>query len=415
MISKNYPNSYYIKAEIVKLNYYPHSGHCYPELAEKENGKIKTQMRAIIWSSQFQDINDRFINITGEPLKEGINILCLAKIEYDVKYGLSLHIQNIEPTYTIGEMVKNKLLVIEQLKKEKVFNANREVSLPLLPKRIAVISVETSKGYGDFMVTLKNNPYHYQFECRLFPSILQGDKAILTIPAKLKEIENIQDQFDCVVIIRGGGGDVGLSCYDEYLLAGSVAKFPLPVIVGIGHATNVTVTDMVAYQSKITPTDVAGFFIDRFRSFELKIEDNKAFISRYADKLMKEESHKLVQLKQSLEANSTKFINNKQAKLEYLFNNIKISYTKIITPQVEQLENKKLLCRYLAKQLITREKDEIKNIEKKISLLHPDHILKRGYSITRFNGKALKESKKLSTGDVITTRFFEGEIDSVVK
>ncbi|MDL2297461.1 exodeoxyribonuclease VII large subunit, partial [Bacteroidales bacterium OttesenSCG-928-E04] len=198
VIAKNYPRPYYIKAEIVRLNYYPHSGHCYPELAEKEGNVVKTQMRAIIWASAFREINARFKQITGEPMKEGINILCLATIEYDVKYGLSLHIQNVEPTYTLGDMVKNKLLVIERLKKEGVFTANKEKKLPLIPKHIAVISVETSKGYADFMVTLANNRYNYKFECTLFPSILQGEKAIRTINEKLTEIENARNKFDCV-------------------------------------------------------------------------------------------------------------------------------------------------------------------------------------------------------------------------
>lgn len=415
VVAKNYPRPYYIKAEIVKLNYYPHSGHCYPELAEKEGTQIKTQMRAIIWNSQFRDINDRFLKITGEPLKEGINILCLATIEYDVKYGLSLHIQNIEPTYTMGEMVKNKMLVIEQLKKEKTFNANKEKILPLLPKRIAVISVETSKGYGDFMVTLKNNPYHYHFECRLFTSILQGDKAITTITARLREIAEMQDQFDCAVIIRGGGGDVGLSCYDDYLLANSVATFPLPVIVGIGHSTNVTVTDMVAYQSKITPTDVANFFIDYFRSFDSKIEEYKMAINRYSENLLKEESLKIMQLNQFRDAIAAKIISGEQAKLEQLFHRIKIGFTRVISPQREQVANMEKLSRYLAGQILAKQNEEIQNMEDKISLMHPDNILKRGYSITYFNGKAITDRNELSPDDEITTKLFSGEITSIVK
>lgn len=370
VIAKTYSRPYYIKAEIVKLNYYPHSGHCYPELAEKEGNTIKTQMRAIIWASQFRDINSRFEKITGEPLKEGINILCLATIEYDVKYGLSLQIQDIEPTYTMGDMIKNKMLVIEQLKKEKIFNANKEKKLVLLPKRIAIISVETSKGYGDFRVTLENNPYHFKFEHTLFPSILQGDKAVATITAKLEEIRGRVGEFDSVVIIRGGGGDVGLSCYDDYRLAAAVATFPLPVIAGIGHSTNITVTDMVAYQSKITPTDVANFFIDRFREFNETIDKLK--------------------------------------------NRIKVSYTGILYPQKEQIDHNKKLIHLFVKQIFHRKREEIKNIEQKIELLHPDHILKRGFSITYLNNKAVISQKELKQRDKIVTKFYDGEIESEV-
>jgi exodeoxyribonuclease VII large subunit len=371
VIAKNYPRPYYIKAEIVKLNYYPHSGHCYPELAEKEGNIIKTQMRAIIWSSAFREINDRFVKLTGEPMKEGINILCLATIEYDVKYGLSLHIQNVEPTYTLGDMVKNKLLVIERLKKEGIFKANKERKLVLIPKRIAVISVETSKGYADFMVTLANNPYHYKFECTLFPSILQGDKAIRIITEKLTEIEGLVDFFDSVVIIRGGGGDVGLSCYDDYQLAARVATFPLPVISGIGHSTNETITDMVSFQSKITPTDVANFFIDQYRKVDQVLEDSKHAISKQVARRVATEKSTLQHYDENL-------------------SNIAI-------------------------RVIYRHAQALQSIEEKIALLSPESILKRGFSITYFQDKTLKNSDKVKKEDLIITRLYHGEIRSRVE
>jgi exodeoxyribonuclease VII large subunit len=390
VIAKTYSRPYYIKAEIVKLNYYPHSGHCYPELAEKEDNKIKTQMRAIIWSSQFREINSRFEKITGESLKEGINILCLATIEYDVKYGLSLQIQDIEPTYTMGDMIKNKMLVIEQLKKENIFDANKEKKLTLLPKRIAIISVETSKGYGDFRVTLENNPYHFKFEYTLFPSILQGEKAVGTITARLDEIRSRVGEFDSVVIIRGGGGDVGLSCYDDYHLAAAVATFPLPVIAGIGHSTNITVTDMVAYQSKITPTDVANFFIDRFREFNEAIDEIKNKIK------------------------TNQIISEQKRFIEQIHNRIKVSSSNILYPQKEQIDHSKRLISLFLKQIFQQKKEEIKNVEHKIELLHPDNILKRGFSITCLHKKAIISQKELKQGDKIVTKFYDGEIESEV-
>ncbi len=436
VISKNYPHPYYVKAEIVKLNYYPHSGHCYPELAEKEDNKIKTQMRAIIWSSQFRDINSRFQKITGEPLKESINILCLATIEYDVKYGLSLHIQDIEPTYTVGDMFKNKMLVIDRLKKEGIFNANKERKLAILPKRIAVISVETSKGYGDFLVTLKNNLYHFQFSHELFPSILQGEKAILTITERLEEIRGRMEEFDSVVIIRGGGGDVGLSCYDDYRLAAAVAMFPLPVIAGIGHATNVTVTDMVAYQSKITPTDVANFYIDRFREFNETIDEIKEKITRITENMLKEaknsikfleqnrnsiaskitafEKQKLQQIENDLKILSMKVISDQNMRMERLNSRIKMSYTEILYPKKDQVNRIENLIRLFCKQLLHHKKEEIENMEQKIALLNPDHILKRGFSITYFHNKAIFSEKELKQGDKIVTKFHQGEIESEV-
>ena len=170
VIERTYNRPYYIKAEILKLNYYPYSGHCYPELVEREGNTIKTEMRAIIWSANFQDINRRFVQITGEPLKENIRILCLATVQFSPKHGLALHIENIEPSYTLGEMVRNRQEVIKRLKKEQVFDLNRQLPMPLLPKRVAVISVETSKGYSDFMQTLHGNEHGYKFHTELFPS-----------------------------------------------------------------------------------------------------------------------------------------------------------------------------------------------------------------------------------------------------
>ena len=264
VIERTYPQPYFIKAEILKLNYYPHSGHCYPELVEKEGEKVKAEIRGIIWSSQFQQINERFKRITGEPLRENINILCLAKIEYSPKHGLALHIQDIDPSFTLGELMRNRAECIEKLKREGVFDSNRKLQLPLLPKRIAIISVETSKGYSDFITTLTQNKEGFRFETELFPSILQGEKAITGITSQLSVIASRQEEFDCVVIVRGGGGDVGLSCYDDYQLARGVATFPLPILTGIGHSTNLTVVDMVAHTHKITPTDVAFTILQAF-------------------------------------------------------------------------------------------------------------------------------------------------------
>ena len=273
VIERTYTRPYYIKAEILKLNYYPYSGHCYPELVEREGNTIKTEMRAVIWSANFQDINRRFVQITGEPLKENIRILCLATIQFSPKHGLALHIEDVEPTYTLGEMVRNRQEVIERLKKEEVFDLNRKLPMPLVPKRVAVISVETSKGYSDFMQTLEQNEPGYRFHTELFPSILQGDKAITGIMGRLGEIAMRQNDFDVVVIVRGGGGDVGMSCYDDYELTRSVATFPLPVLTGIGHSTNLTVSDMVAHANFITPTDVAFSLLAAFRRFDEQLED----------------------------------------------------------------------------------------------------------------------------------------------
>ena len=371
VINRNYSRAYYIKAEILKLNFYPHSGHCYPELVEKEGGKIKTQLRAVIWASQYHTINERFRQITGEPLKEGINILCLATVEFSPQYGLALYIQDIEPIYTLGELAKNRMAVMEQLKKEGLFEANKKLTLALLPKRIAVISVETSKGYSDFMVTLNSKKEQFCFETELFPSILQGEKAIVNITQRLTEIEARKKQFDCVVIVRGGGGDVGLSCYDDYTMAQRVATFPLPVIAGIGHAINETITGMVAYENKITPTEVAYFLIERFQQFADTIAACQQTIIKQAKAILQEQQFYIDKAQQN--------------------------------------------CQIWASQLIGNAHLNLSHIEGKLVLLDPKNILKRGFSITLLNGKPLTDSNQVHIGDKIVTLLHKGEVQSLVE
>lgn len=393
VFAKNYTRAYYIKAEILKLNHYPHSGHCYPELVEKENGKIKAQLRAIIWSTQFREINERFIKVTGDPLKEDIGILCLATIEYSAQHGLSLHIQDIEPTFTLGELAKNKQEVIQKLKKENIFNANKLKKLPLVPKRVAIISVETSKGYSDFMVTLEQNHWNYKFKCTLFPSILQGDKAITTITQQLDKILKSILDFDCVVIIRGGGGDVGLSCYDHYLLASKVATFPLPIITGIGHSTNESVTDMVAFANKITPTEVAYFLIQQFHNFSIQIDELQSKLVNKTMEILKEQDYFFAQIESIMEHTVDKWTHRKRKELENMIQLLNLYYVKYIDQQ----------------------KSKITQIDTKLELLHPENVLKRGYSITYFNGKAIKDASQLNKNDILTTHFLKGEITSIVQ
>lgn len=415
VINKTYTRAYYVKAEIIRLNKYPHSGHCYPELVEKEGDRIVTQMRAVIWKTQVEEINEKFLKITGEPLKDNISILCLATIEFSPQYGLALYIQDIEPSYTLGELMKNKMAVIARLKKEGVFGANKQLQLPLLPKRIAVISVETSKGYSDFMVTLQENNWNYCFECELFPSILQGDKAITTITAQLDAIAKRQKDFDCVVIIRGGGGDVGLSCYDDYSLSHKVATFPLPIISGIGHSTNESVTDMVSYANKITPTEVAYFLIQQFHNFAIQVEDAQDKIIRYVETLFTREKYQIEQIEHNYLLLATRSLTHKKHQIEQLEQSCKLSASHLLSQEKSVIENLHKMMQLSSKQMLTIKNKELENLEEKIRLLHPHNVLKRGYSITRLNGKALTKPEDAKEGDVLVTELVEGEVVSRVR
>ena len=436
VIERTYTRPYYIKAEILKLNYYPYSGHCYPELVEREGNTIKTEMRAVIWSANFKDINRRFIQITGEPLKENIRILCLATIQFSPKHGLALHIEDVEPTYTLGEMVRNRQEVIDRLKKEQIFELNRRLPMPLVPKRVAVISVETSKGYSDFIQTLQHNEPGYKFQTELFPSILQGDKAITGITGQLERIAQRQDEFDVVVIVRGGGGDVGMSCYDDYGLTQKVATFPLPVLTGIGHSTNLTVTDMVAHANFITPTDVAFSLIEDFRRFEEQINDCMARIAQQAQTRIAEVKQALVRTETALQYKLPKVIDNHRNNLSETYKTLVFKSKETTMHQgfllkslMQEIGNEMQLHLHRNQQQLERFQEtlpkgalailrkrtlECDNLSEKLHLLSPENVLKRGYSITLKDGKAVTKATDLQAGDRLVTKLYDGEIASTV-
>jgi exodeoxyribonuclease VII large subunit len=436
VFAKNYTSSYWIKAEISKLNLYPKSGHCFPDLVEKKDGEIKAQMRAIIWANDFAVISEKFLNVTREKLSDGLNILFLARVEFSPTYGLSLNITDIEPYFTLGEMAKEKTATIEKLKKEGLFYNNINLPFPLLPKKIAVISIETSKGYSDFKTIINNNPKKYQYEITLFPSLLQGDKAVESINRQLEAIRKSKNNFDVVVIIRGGGADVGLTCFDNYLLARNIADFPLPVISGIGHSTNETVVEMVSNQNKITPTDVAYFFLkcydnifDLLNNFENEIFD-------IAENIISLESHRLIEAVQQYKTLSMNLLKNAEYKFETLsnssnktirdfisnkkqeFNNLTEKITlrprQIVEGQKIMLENKISFIQLFNKQYLKNNSNKLNILLSKTELLDPKNVLKRGYSITKFKGKVLKDPKGVNENDIIETELFLGTIKSIV-
>jgi len=287
-LDERYKSAYWIKAEMNKLNFYSHSGHAYPELVEKQDGKVIAQVKSMLWKDDFIRINNTFQQVLKEPLKDGIKILFLAKITFDPVYGLSLRIIDIDPSYTLGDLEREKQDTIKRLMEEGLFSKNKTLKMPVLPQRIGIISVETSKGYADFLKVIQTNPWGYYFFQMLFPSILQGEKAVHAIIAQLKRIKKVKQHFDVVVIIRGGGGDVGLSCYNHYELAKAIALFPIPVITGIGHATNETVAEMIAYSNAITPTKIAEYLIQQFHNFSVPVQKAEETITDKSKRLLSE-------------------------------------------------------------------------------------------------------------------------------
>ena len=226
VIKKTYTKSYWVKAEIAKLNFYSKSGHCYPDLVEKEDGVVLAQIRATIWAGQFNDINAKFKKVTKQPLSDGMTVLIRTSVGFSPVYGMSLQIIDIEPTFTLGELAKEKQESIDRLIKEGISTVINNFKPSLLIQRLAIISVETSKGYQDMLKVIDNNDWGYKYFHMLFPALLQGEGAVRSIIEQLNRIRKVINHFDSVLIIRGGGGDIGLSSFDNYKLAKEVACFP---------------------------------------------------------------------------------------------------------------------------------------------------------------------------------------------
>lgn len=315
-LTSRYSSEFWVKAEMLKLNYYTYSGHAFPDLVEKDNGVIVTQMRAIIWASDFKRISEKF-SLAGVELTDGTTILCKASIKYNGLYGLSLRISDIDTAFSLGELEKERNASIEKLKEEKIFDLNKKTVLADLPKRLAVISVETGKGYNDFVNIISSHKEFGIFH-KLFPSLLQGDGAVNTLILSLEKIKEVKEFFDAVLIIRGGGGDIGMACYNNFELCKTIATFPIPVITGIGHSTNLTVSEMVSYHNGITPTDVADFIIKRFLIAQENLEKMESLIKIKSNYRIEREKEQLNLMEKYINVLNPQNILNKGYSITYI-------------------------------------------------------------------------------------------------
>lgn len=413
-LEARYTSAFWVKAEMNKLNFYKHSGHCYPELVDKTDGKIVAEIRAVLWNSDYNRINRRFLTILHEPLKDGIKILFLAKIQFDPKYGLSLHILDIDPSFTLGDLEKEKQETIQRLQSENIYGKNRSLRLPLLPQRIAIISVETSKGYADFLSVTNNNPWHYKFFHYLFPSLLQGDRAAASIIAQLKRIRKAKEYFDVVAIIRGGGGEVGLTCYNNYELAKYICEFPLPVITGIGHATNETVAEMVAHTNAITPTKLAEFLIQYFHNFSYPVNEAQMKISDISRRILEEAGTTFRATVRLFKSVSSKLLITQKSEMNNLIRLLNQHSSLSISSNRQHLQNLLQSIRFNSGFLIRNSITSVEALEKNIALMHPDNVLKRGYSITLFNDKSVTHINELKNGDEVKTILSNGSFKSII-
>lgn len=431
------PDMYWVIAEIseIKENY---AGHCYLELVEKnpENKNVKARVKAIIWSKRYRFLKSFFENTTGESLKEGIKILIKIKVEYHELFGLSLIVTDIDPAFTIGDMAMKRQVIITRLKQDGVFSMNKELDFPAIPRRIAIISSRNAAGYSDFIKQLTGNSYKYTFYTKLIESAMQGADTEQGIISAMDEVAENIDLFDLLVIIRGGGSQSDLSWFDNYDIAYHVTQFPLPVITGIGHDKDISVTDMVASKSFKTPTAVADFLIECMVSAEQHINEmssaikdvsrviiqkNRNLIEAYSIRIIPAAQLLISDIRNKLSGNIMEIINvgkgyiiraglvpaNQESRLVSMTK----SYSSIKKAEIER--NKENLT-ILTLNSIKKRTDRLKGLENTLNILSPKSVLKRGYTITSLNGKIVKKRNLLKTDDIIDTQFSDGSVCSRV-
>ena len=408
------PKSYWVEAEISELR--ENGGHCYLELIEKDkryNTPI-AKASARCWRQTWGMVKPYFENTTGQQLRAGMKVLIEVYAQFHEAYGFSWIISDIDPNYTLGDMARKRQEIIKRLKEEGVFDLNKQLDLPLFSQRIAVISSKSAAGYGDFANQLYGNQYGYYFEAELFAATMQGEDVERSIIKALNAINDRCDDFDCVVIIRGGGATSDMSGFDALELAENVANFPLPIITGIGHDRDECILDMVSHTRVKTPTAAAALLIDNLHTAERRIDDARQRIANLTSRKMEVEKLRLSRLAERLPALFGSVKDKQEARLDILqerlfrLAEIRLSNCENI---VGQLEKKISLT---AEHLLMVEKHRLELLEGRAQNPAPQLLLRRGYSITLVGGKALRDPSQVKQGDKIETRLEKGTIISTI-
>ena len=388
------PETYWVQAELsdVRSNY---SGHCYLEFIQKDaNGNnLIAKARGTIWSNVYKLLKPYFEQETGQAFTSGIKVLVQVSVEFHELYGYSLTVLDIDPTYTVGDMERKRREILRQLEEEGVIDLNKELEFSMFPQRIAVISSATAAGYGDFCNQLANNPRGYDFHVELFPAIMQGERVEESIITALDTIYSRMDEFDVVVIIRGGGATSDLSGFDTYGLAANCAQFPLPIITGIGHERDDTVIDLVAHTRVKTPTAAAAFLIACMDKVADRLEELSARLQQGVRNRVLWELRRMDTLKQRI-PNAV--------------------YKRIADAKYGLLSVKRNM-QMASRQFLSMKKHRLELLQQRLNDALPEKQLARGYSITLKNGKVVKDASVLKEGDVLVTMLHQGKIESEIR
>jgi exodeoxyribonuclease VII large subunit len=391
-IEMQLPDEYWVEAELAECR--ERGGHCYLELIEKDadSNTPVAKASAKCWRQTWQMVLPYFERATGQTIHAGMKVLLKVYAQFHEAYGFSWIVSDIDPTFTLGDMARKRQEIIRKLKEAGIFDLQRELCIPLFAQRIAVISAEGAAGYGDFCRQLEDNEYGFRFEVTLFPAIMQGEQVETSVVAALNAIYPHVRDFDVVVIIRGGGATSDLSGFDTLALAENVSQFPIPIITGIGHDRDESILDMVANTRVKTPTAAAALLIDNLRQVLERINNAQQRITLAIHQKIANQKSRLTNLQTLIPALVERKLSNAKHRVELLENRLPAATERIMTNQ----------------------KHKLSQIELMLQSYDPQLLLKRGYSITLLNGRAVRDPEELKAGDKIETRVEKGTIQSVV-
>lgn len=413
-ISTHLEPHYWVVAEIIELreNY---SGHCYLSLAEKEGDKILAQSKAAIWQQTYRMVKPYFEASTGQALAGGIKIRIKVSVGYHNVYGINMTVQDIDPAYTVGEVTVRRQQILRQLEEDGVAEMNKELLMAELPQRIAIISSPTAAGYEDFISQLEANSFGYKFKTQLFAATMQGEGAEASIIAAMEHIFEQVEDFDILVIIRGGGAAIDLSCFDNYNIAYYLTQMPIPVVVGIGHERDETVLDLVAHTSLKTPTAVAAFLLENFQQADAQLDLLLDRLQTAVHQIVLKENQHIYNIAVGLPTLSSRIFTDKRIQLNNYVNTTANVSGQFVKNRKDELTKTSRRLVMKMHDFFFEQKEELDKAQLVGDLSDPKHILQRGYSISMANGKILKSAKDLQVGDKLRTILHQGEVESLVE
>lgn len=392
-------------------------GHCYMELLQKDDRGLQVaKARGVIWASLYPSIDSQFYAATGQRFASGLKVMLRVSASMHPVYGFSLVVSAVNPEYTLGDLLQRRREILERLKREGILNLNRELKWATpVPQRIAVISAAGAAGYGDFMNQLHTNPSHLRFVTRLFPAIMQGNSAPPSIIAALDQVAAEADQWDCVVIIRGGGATSDLQAFEDYDLAANVAQFPLPVVIGIGHERDITVLDYIANTRLKTPTAVAEWLIAQGESALTWLQNTGQRILQIASQRISGNKEQLAHAEGLLPVLAQGAVERSLTKLRKAAATLDSVSSRRIQPQLTRLQMIADSIPVSVLRAIERQRQLLDSRAELLEALSPHATLARGYSITRVNGRAVTDASQVKPGEVLETTLANGTLRSVAE